>query len=284
MLSKTKNETDPKSPAFGNGRYTVRLPWRERMVDVEYQWLHPEDETPGAPTIIFLHEGLGSIAMWKDFPQQVCRATGLRGLVYSRPAYGWSTPREEGEQWQPDFMHQQAYEVLPALRDALGLNDKIWVLGHSDGGSIALLHAARFGESVEGALLLAPHVLVEDVSVTSIAQAAQEYRTGNLRDKLSRYHANVDSAFGGWSGIWLNPAFRTWNIAAETAQLGVPTLAIQGLDDEYGTLEQIRQIKRLGRDVSLLEIPECGHSPHRDQTEQVIIGIQNFVQQTRRQK
>ena len=125
--------------------------------------------------------------------------------------------------------------------------------------------------------------MVEDISIASITEAAKAYQTTNLREKLARYHADVDSAFGGWAGIWLNPEFRAWNILGELRDMGTPTLAIQGLDDEYGTLEQIRSIARLGPHVSLLELPQCGHSPHRDQAAQAIIGIQDFVQ-TRRQK
>lgn len=271
------------APEPGEGRYVVRLPWRGRSVEVEYQWLAPARGDGSGPVIVFLHEGLGSIAMWKDFPQQVCDATGLRALVYSRPAYGWSTPREADERWQPDFMHRQAHEVLPELRRALNLEAPIWLLGHSDGGSIALLHAARFPASVAGAVLLAPHVMVEDISIESIAKAAQAYATTGLRERLSRYHADVDSAFGGWSGIWLDPGFRQWNIEHEASQLSVPTLAIQGVNDEYGSLEQIRRIARHGRDVALLELPECGHSPHRDQATQVIIAVRNFMQKNRRQ-
>ena len=274
-------DTQTTAPALGHGRYLVRLPWRERDVDIEYQWIDAIDSD--APVMIFLHEGLGSIDMWKDFPAQVCKATGMRGLVYSRPAYGWSTPRGKDEQWLPDFMHQQAHEVLPELRKALGLQAPVWLLGHSDGGSIALLHAAQFPSSVTGSIVLAPHVMVEDISIASITEAAKAYQTTNLREKLARYHADVDSAFGGWAGIWLNPVFRAWNILGELRDMGTPTLAIQGLDDEYGTLEQIRSIARLGPHVSLLELPQCGHSPHRDQAAQAIIGIQDFVQ-TRRQK
>lgn len=259
----------------------VRIPWRGRQVEIEYQWL--EADRPDAPVMIFLHEGLGSLAMWKDFPARVCRAAGLRGLVYSRPGYGNSTPRLPEEAWAADFMHRQAYEVLPALREALGLARPAWLLGHSDGGSIALLHAARFPELTAGTVLMAPHVMVEDISVASIARAAEAYRQGGLRERLARYHANVDSAFGGWAGIWLDPAFRRWNIVAEAAGLRSPTLAIQGLDDEYGTLEQVRAIARIALSVKLLELPACGHSPHRDQPLQVTESIRQFIQTSRRQ-
>ncbi|GGH65322.1 alpha/beta hydrolase [Comamonas phosphati] len=262
----------------------VCIPWRDRQVEIEYQWL--EAHRADAPVMIFLHEGLGSVAMWKDFPAQLCRAAGLRGLVYSRPGYGRSTPRLPGEVWESDFMHRQAHEVLPVLREALGLAQPAWLLGHSDGGSIALLHAARFPELTAGVVLMAPHVMVEDISVASIAKAAEAYHQGGqggLRERLARYHADVDSAFGGWAGIWLDPAFRRWNIEAEAACLRSPTLAIQGLDDEYGTLEQVRAIARVALSVKLLELPACGHSPHRDQPEQVTESIRQFIQTSRRQ-
>lgn len=259
----------------------VRLAWRGRQVEIEYQWLDAQRDD--APVMVFLHEGLGSVAMWKDFPARLCRAAGLRGLVYSRPGYGWSTPRAPGEVWEPDFMHRQAHEVLPALREALGLTRPVWLLGHSDGGSIALLHAARFPELTAGAVLMAPHVMVEDISVASIAKAAEAYRHGGLRERLARYHADVDSAFGGWAGIWLDPAFRGWNIEREAAGLRSPVLAIQGLDDEYGTLAQIRAIARIALGVKLLELPACAHSPHRDQPAQVIENIRQFIETTRRQ-
>ena len=253
----------------------VPLRWRDRFVEVEVEWVGAED-APG-PVLLFLHEGLGSVAMWKDFPQQLSIALGLRGLVYSRPAYGRSTSRAADEVWGLDFMHRQAYEVLPALREALGLTNPVILVGHSDGGSIALLHAARHPQTVAAAVLMAPHVFVEPVTVRSIAEAAEAYKSGNLRDKLARYHSDLDSAFGGWSAIWLNPAFLDWNIEQEARLLQCPVFAIQGVDDEYGTLEQIRSIARAAPHTELLELTACGHSPHRDQLEQVIAGIEKFI-------
>jgi pimeloyl-ACP methyl ester carboxylesterase len=257
----------------------ARIDWAARAVRIEYQWLAPERSTP---LLVFLHEGLGSLAMWKDFPQRLCDALGWRGLVYSRPGYGQSTPRARDEAWGLDFMHRQACEVLPALLDALAIDSAAqppWLLGHSDGGSIALLHAARFPQRVAGAIVLAPHILVEDVSVASIAQARTAYLHTDLRQRLSRYHADVDSAFWGWNDIWLKPAFRAWNIEAEIATIACPLLAVQGLDDEYGTVQQVRGIERRVPGTQVLELPRCGHSPQRDQPEHVISAVANFIDQ-----
>ena len=240
---------------------------------IEYEWV---GTAPGAPVMVFLHEGLGSVAMWRDFPARLCEAAGLRGLVYSRPGYGKSTPRPAGERWLPDFMHRQAREVLPALLQALGV-EKPWLFGHSDGGSIALLYAAAFPDALRGAVVLAPHILVEDVSVTSIAQAREVYRTTDLRHKLARYHEDVDSAFWGWNDVWLSPDFRAWSIEEEIAAIRCPLLAVQGVDDEYGTLEQVRGIARRVPQTQLLELPQCGHSPHKDQPEAVIEAVRAFV-------
>lgn len=247
-------------------------------VRIEYQWVGAE--APAAPLVVFLHEGLGSVAMWRDFPARLCQAVGARGLVYSRPGYGRSTPRPADEHWGPDFMHRQAHQVLPALLRALGVaaqRQRPWLFGHSDGGSIALLHAAAFPDAVRGAIVLAPHILVEDVSVRSIQQAREAYLATDLRQRLGRYHDDVESAFWGWNDIWLAPAFRDWAIADEIAAIRCPLLAIQGQDDEYGTLEQIRGIARRVPQTQLLELPRCGHSPHKDQPEAVIEAVKAFV-------
>jgi pimeloyl-ACP methyl ester carboxylesterase len=251
----------------------VSLDWRGHTVQIEHLWIAAE--RADAPLLVFLHEGLGSVAMWKDFPQRLCQALGLRGLVYSRPGYGASTPRAPDEHWAPDFMHRQAHELLPALLAALGVNQAPWLFGHSDGASIALLHATR--HPVAGLVLLAPHILVEDLSVASIAQVRQAYAEGGLRERLARHHKDVDSAFFGWNNIWLDPAFRAWSIEDEIAAIPCPVLAVQGLDDEYGTLEQVRGIARRLPRARVLELPACGHSPHRDQPEAVIAACQAFM-------
>ncbi|MFY8103863.1 MAG: alpha/beta fold hydrolase [Ramlibacter sp.] len=256
----------------------LQLPGVASRVRIEHQWLGRERSQ--APLLVFLHEGLGSVAMWRDFPQRLCDALGWRGLVYSRPGYGRSTPRAAAETWGVDFMHQQAHTVLPLLLQALGvdpLQDKPWLFGHSDGGSIALLHAARFPQRVAGAIVLAPHIFVEDVSVTSIEQARHAYLGTDLRQRLARYHEDPDSAFWGWNRIWLEPAFRSWNIEAELGTIACPVLAVQGLDDEYGTLAQIRGIARRAPQTQLLELAACGHSPHKDQPEALTAAVWRFV-------
>jgi len=250
----------------------VEIEWRGRAVRIEHVRIAAE---AGAPLIVFLHEGLGSVSMWRDFPAKLCAAAGCRGLVYSRPGYGRSTPREPDERWLNDFMHRQAFEVLPALLQALQVTEPPWLLGHSDGGSIALLHATRY--PVAGTLVMAPHIVVEDLSITSIEGARKAYETTDLRQRLARHHDDPDSAFWGWNGIWLDPAFRAWDISEEIATIRSPLLAMQGLDDEYGTLEQIRGIARHVPQTRLLEIPHCGHSPHRDQPQAVIDAVTTFI-------
>ena len=251
-----------------------------RTLRIEHQGLRRERS--GQPLLVFLHEGLGSVSMWRDFPARLCDALDCRGLVYSRPGYGRSTPRAPGEAWGPDFMHHQAHEVLPALLQALGIDtavDRPWLFGHSDGASIALLYAARFPQALAGAVVLAPHILVEDVSVASIAQARQAYADTDLRQRLARHHDDPDSAFFGWNDAWLRPDFRAWSIEGEIAAITCPLLAVQGLDDEYGTLEQVRGIARRAPQTQLLELSDCGHSPHRDQGAELITAATQFVQQ-----
>jgi pimeloyl-ACP methyl ester carboxylesterase len=249
----------------------VEIEWRERRVLIEHERLGDGD----GPLIVFLHEGLGSLAMWRDFPARLCQAAGARGLVYSRPGYGRSTPRAPEEAWDLDFMHRQAHEVLPALLAALKVEAPVWLFGHSDGGSIALLYAARFATA--GAIVVAPHILVEDLSVASIERAKTAYESTDLRHKLARYHDDPDSAFWGWNRIWLHPPFRQWSIEAEIGAIRCPLLAVQGVDDEYGTLEQIRGIARRVPQTQLLEIPACGHSPHKDQPEVLLAAAAAFV-------
>jgi len=241
----------------------VDLDWRGRPLRLECAWVGaPRDRA--RPTVVFLHEGLGSVSMWRDFPRAFCERHGFAGFVFSRAGYGRSTPRAPDEHWQPDFMARQADEVLPALFATTGI-ERPWLFGHSDGGTIALLHAAR--HDVAGVVAVAPHLFVEDVSVTSIAQARAAYRASDLRDRLARHHADVDSAFYGWNDVWLMPAFRGWNVEREIATIACPVLAVQGEDDEYGTLEQVHAIVRRLPKTRLLVIPKCGHSPHRDQPE-----------------
>ncbi len=242
---------------------------------LEYDWHGPPADA-GA-VLVFLHEGLGCAALWKDFPAHLSTATGLGALIYSRRGYGASDPLPGPR--PVSYMHEEALEVLPAVLDAAGVNDAILV-GHSDGGSIALIHAGAVGGGRIRALILeAAHVLVEDVSVESIAVAAETYRVTNLRDRLARYHgANVDDAFWGWNDVWLDPDFRDWNIEAYLPGVACPCLAIQGADDEYGTAEQVRRIEAgVAGPVETLMLDDCGHAPHRDQPEETLAAMTRFA-------
>jgi pimeloyl-ACP methyl ester carboxylesterase len=273
------------APLFAH--ITVGEALEKKALRIEHAWVGKADTN--APLVVFLHEGLGSVSMWRDFPHRLCQALGWRGLVYSRPGYGQSTPRPADEHWQPDFMHRQALDVLPALLAALGVDTAqrpVWLFGHSDGGSIALLHAALRTAHTAGLVVLAPHILVEDISVASIERARLAYLNTDLepslKQRLAKHHADPDSAFWGWNTVWLSAAFRTWDITAELATLACPVLAIQGLDDEYGTLAQIRGIRDAVSHTQLLELPACGHSPHKDQPEAVVDAVVKWVAQVNR--
>ena len=256
-----------------------------RSLDIEYQWLRPLSH-PGrpalaqAPLVVFLHEGLGSLAMWKDYPQQLCDAGGYTGLVFSRTGYGRSTPRPPDERWPVTFMHAEAQHVLPQLFERLRVGSDghpPWLFGHSDGASIALIHASLFPDAVAGVIAVAPHVFVEELSIRSIEQARDAYLAADLKARLARYHEDPDSAFWGWNDVWLDPAFRHWKIEAQLAAIRCPVLAVQGENDEYGTLEQVRGIQRRLPKTRLLILPNCGHSPHRDQAHALIEHAGAFI-------
>ena len=250
---------------------------RGRAVRLEYHWTGVAD--PSAPLLVFLHEGLGSASMWRDFPARLCAAGGWRGLVYSRPGYGRSTPRPQGERWTPDYMHDQAREVLPQFLAAAGVDataDPPWLFGHSDGASIALIHAATFASAVAGLVVLAPHIFVEDLSVRSIEQAKYAYAT-DLRHRLARHHEDVDSAFWGWNDAWLDPAFRRWSIEDLLPAIRVPVLAIQGHNDEYGTMAQVDRLAAAVAGAEALRLDECAHSPHRDRPQAVQAATIDFI-------
>jgi pimeloyl-ACP methyl ester carboxylesterase len=226
------------------------------------------------PTLVFLHEGLGSVAMWRDFPGRVAHATGCNAVVASRYGYGRSdrlaAPRNAR------YMHDEALIALPELFDRLAIDRPI-LIGHSDGGSIALIFAGAGLRPVTALVTLAAHVMVEDISVANIAAARTAYETTDLRTKLARHHDDVDSAFQGWNRIWLAPEFRDWNIEEYLPRIACPVLAIQGADDEYGTMEQMRRIGAQVADVELVTLEDCRHSAHRDQPEAVIDAIIRFV-------
>ncbi|MEM5389279.1 alpha/beta hydrolase [Paraburkholderia phymatum] len=248
-------------------------------LEIEYRWLNAH--RVDAPLAVFLHEGLGSVAMWKDWPQVLCDRLGMRGLVYSRPGYGRSTPRPHDVKLPVHFMSVQARDVLPALLDALGVSVKerqcMWLIGHSDGGSITLLYAAAFPDALAGAVVIAPHVFVEDISVESIADAKKAYEQSGLRGRLARYHDDIDSAFYGWNDVWLSAAFRSWSIVDELKRIRCPLLAVQGHDDHYGTMMQIDTIAQRAPQTQLTKLDKCGHSPHRDAPQALNDAIVAFV-------
>ncbi len=260
-------------PAF------TELHWDQRSVNLEYTFL--EDENPVAPLIIFLHEGLGSLRLWKDFPRRLCAATRCRGLVYSRPGYGQSTPNPANAFWGIDFMHRQAYEVLPALLTKLGIDgkrDQIFLFGHSDGASIALLYAGRYADFVDGLIVVAPHVIVEADTVKSIKRLKETYGTSNMIDKFSAYHIDVDATFNGWSQVWLDQEFRSWSIESELHKIQSPLLIVQGTMDEYGTVDQVSRITQKVPNSEYMEIPSCGHAPHRTHPDVLLSCSTQFIQ------
>ena len=233
-----------------------------------------------APVLVFLHEGLGSVSMWRDFPDQAAAATGCAALIYSR--YGYGNSDVLGEPRGVDYMHIEALEVLPGLLEKLSVRDPILV-GHSDGGSIALIYAAARG--AKGVIALAPHVFVEDISVKSIAEAKTAFESTDLPQKLGRHHADAAKTFRGWNDIWLHPEFRSWNIEEFLPRVCCPVLAIQGFEDEYGTMAQIDALaKQIGGPIELLRLADCRHSPHRDQPGVVLEAMSRFIERLEEQK
>ena len=230
------------------------------------------------PTLVFLHEGLGSLALWRDFPQRLAAATSHPALVYSRYGYGYSTPLREPR--GVDFMHEEALVALPELLDALAIERPV-LFGHSDGASIALIHAARARRPVTALVVMAPHIRVEPFNLESIRQVRETFHTTDLRERLGRYHLDVEATFRGWNDIWLHPEFVHWDIAGMLPDIAVPVLAIQGEQDPYGTMEQIDGIARLAPRVQLLKLASCRHSPHRDQPEAVLTATVTFLREVR---
>jgi len=230
---------------------------------------------PCAPELVLLHEGLGSISLWKDFPALVAASTGCPVTVYSRYGNGHSDPLTEPR--PVTYMHDEAIHSLPDLLAQLKIDNPI-LIGHSDGGSIALIYAAVHNH-LRGLILLAPHVFVEDLSVASIAEAKVKFETTNMPEKLARHHRDPASTFWGWNNIWLHPDFRNWNIEEYLPRITCPILAIQGEDDQYGTMAQVEAIARQSAGpVEILALPDCRHSAHRDQPEAVLEAITKFVQ------
>lgn len=240
---------------------------------LETAWIAPAK--PDRPTIVMLHEGLGSVALWKDFPERLAARTGCGMLIYSRHGHGASTLLE-GDR-PVEYMHHEAEVVLPAMLRHFKIERPI-LFGHSDGGSIALIYAGFRPDDVAGLIVEAPHVLVEDLTVASIAQVKDLYRTTDLAGKLRRYHQSVDQTFWGWNNIWLDPRFKLWNIEAYLQDISCPILAIQGLDDEYGTRAQLDTIAAATPATEVVLLAACGHSPHRDQGTAVLEKSAAFIE------
>lgn len=242
---------------------------------LEYRWWgYPK---PGEPVLLLLHEGLGCVDMWRDFPDRLAAATGLAVFVYSRRGYGRSDPFDAP--LGVDFMHREALEVLPQVLDGAGI-DQAYLVGHSDGASIALIYAGeRDDPRVRGLVLLAPHLFVEPETLHGIRQARALFDQGKLGPRLERYHGDhTDSTFNRWCDIWLDEAFESWNIEESVTGIRVPLLALMGENDEYGTLEQIRRIESVIPSLTELGVLEgCGHSPHLQQPEQTLKQVADFV-------
>ena len=241
---------------------------------LEFRWIGPPPAE--APTLVFLHEGLGSVSQWRDFPDRLAAATGCGALVYSRAGYGKSAPVPLPRPVR--FMHDEA-AVLAEVLERMNVRDPILV-GHSDGASIALIYAgSQPATGLRGLILEAPHVFTEPHGLASIAKIGDLYRTTDLRDRLARHHgANVDVAFRGWNDVWLHPDFRDWNIEEYLTAIRVPILILQGEDDEYGTWKQVEAIQRqAGGPVEAIALADCGHSPHREQPERTLGAMAELV-------
>lgn len=241
---------------------------------LEYKWLAPQ--AADAPTIVMLHEGLGSVGLWGDFPEKLRETTGAGIFVYSRAGYGQSSPVTLPRPL--DYMQREALDVLPKVLDAIGFKRGL-LLGHSDGASIATIYAgAHQDHRLQGLVLIAPHFIVEDVSVTSIAAIKTSFETTDLKSKLARWHKDVDNAFHGWNGAWLDPKFRDWDISEYLAYIRVPILALQGVDDQYGTLRQVEIAQgECYCPVDVKVISGAGHSPHREASAETLDAVEQFA-------
>lgn len=260
----------------------IALRWGGREVQIEVRWIgSPELQgDQRCPLVVFLHEGLGSVSAWGGFPERLCKQLSIAGLVYSRPGYGQSTQCSIEERWESNYLHRQAEEVLPLLLATLGVRPElrpIFLLGHSDGASIALIYASRRSIQLAGLVVMAPHIFVEDITISGVEAAREAFLTGRLRERLARHHRDPDSAFWGWNRIWLDPQFRSWSIEDQIVGIDCPILAMQGLQDGYATMAQLQGIKLRLPQTWLLEIPDCGHSPHRAHPDLVCRAIQEFV-------
>lgn len=241
---------------------------------IAYEWIG--ERAPGKPVLVFLHEGLGSIRQWRDFPAQVAAATGCPALVYDRYGYGQSDVLREPRR-TVRFMHDEALIALKDFLSFLEIQNPI-LIGHSDGASIALIHAGA-GHPVRGVVAMAPHVFIEPVCLDSIRNARKSFESTDLASKLARYHRDARKTFYGWADVWLDPEFEGWDIREDyLPRIRQPVLAIQGHDDEYGTIKQLDEIAaRVKGPCELLKLEACGHTPFRDQPEKTLLAVANFV-------
>ena len=253
-------------------------------LQVEYQWLMPQQARSGArPLMVFLHEGLGSLSIWRGFPQQVCDALGCTGLVYSREAYGWSSAQQVASQWPAHFLDYQADVVLPALLTALGIDcsqQSVVLVGHSDGASIALIAAAHMPQ-IAGVAALAPHTFVEPQTTDAIAQTQQLFAPTppqkGLRDALAKHHQDADGMFACWSNVWLSEAFGLWDIRPMLPGIACPCVVVQGLDDPYGSDAHAESIRAAVAHMQLVYLQQCGHEPHKDCAVQVVQALADLM-------
>jgi pimeloyl-ACP methyl ester carboxylesterase len=245
---------------------------------INYEWIGAEESGRGAakPVLVFLHEGLGSIRQWRDFPARVGEATGCRALVYDRYGYGQSDVLQEKKR-AIRFMHDEALQALPEMLAKLKIENPI-LIGHSDGASIALIHAGA-GHRVRAVAAMAPHVFIEPVCIASIRKAAASFESTDLPARLGKYHRDARKTFHGWADVWLDPGFERWDIRAEYLPgIRCPVLGIQGYEDEYGTMAQLDEIgRRIGGPCELVKLENCGHAPFRDQAERTLSSVDGFI-------
>ncbi|ODU02211.1 MAG: alpha/beta hydrolase [Pseudonocardia sp. SCN 72-86] len=240
----------------------------------------PADDTGVGPAIVMLHEGLGSVGLWRGFHRDVAAATGRRTVAFSRFGHGRSSA--PAQRRPLDFMHAEAREVLPAVLDALGIDAPILV-GHSDGGSIALLAAAS-GLPLAGAVVLAPHVFVEEDGLTNIAATRAAFDGGDLRARMARHHDDPDVMFGNWVGVWLDPGFRSWDITAELSTITCRVLAVQGTADPYGTVAHVEAVRDRSSGPVEIVLLDCGHSPHLERRDETLAAVTAFVAELSEQR
>jgi pimeloyl-ACP methyl ester carboxylesterase len=246
------------------------------QIDVDGRALELLDLPGETPALVLLHEGLGSVGLWRDFPVRLHMTTGRRLIAFSRFGHGRSAPPPEPR--TPAFFHTEALDILPRLLEQLDAANPVLV-GHSDGGSIALIHAAH--HPVTALVLLAPHLFVEEITVRAIAQTRTQYLTGGLRDRMARHHDDPDAAFWGWCDVWLDPAFRAWNLEHEAARVTAPALLIQGADDPYGSLAQLDGIEARLRGPHARLVVRGGHSPHLEHEREVVDVLARFLSEMR---